>query len=309
MIHTANVGLGATHPDSDRDFRGPLQPLHRARSRDGSVVRRVLVVEDDEFTLAVYETTLHRAGFQVLTARDGHAGLSIGLSQRVDAITLDLRLPDVSGLEVLRQLRAGGAVIPVVVVTGFATVPSTVEAMRLGAAGVVEKPLFGDDIVRVVEATLVSDPPTTPMLDGRETTAPRFYASLRWASVVVGMIESATDPTTLCAWGRLVGASGGCLRSWCRTLGLSPRRSLLFARLLRATHLARTQGLGPEECLDIAELRTLAKLLRLGGSTTTPPTLAPDEQDFLRLQRLIQHRTALVETARQLKIRGHWPTP
>ena len=71
-----------------------------------------------------------------------------------DVVLADLRLPDMSAIDVLRQLQMGSFHPPFVVVTGFGSTASAVEAMRLGATDFIEKPLIGEELIRVVEQAL-----------------------------------------------------------------------------------------------------------------------------------------------------------
>jgi YesN/AraC family two-component response regulator len=110
----------------------------------------ILVADDDVLTLESAGGVLSDAGFEVTKATTGQAGLDLAKCRAFQLILLDLRLPDLTGIQVLQQLRFVPVEAPVVIMTGFASVPSVVEAMRLGAVDYVEKPLIGDDLVRVV---------------------------------------------------------------------------------------------------------------------------------------------------------------
>jgi DNA-binding response OmpR family regulator len=79
---------------------------------------KVLLVEDDEATLAMYATALRMEGFQVRTALDGVSALRILESFHPDVAILDLKLPMASGFEVLHELRATQLKIPVIAVSG-----------------------------------------------------------------------------------------------------------------------------------------------------------------------------------------------
>jgi MoxR-like ATPase len=119
----------------------------------------------------------------------------------------------------------------------------------------------------------------------------RFYAAERWVNTVYAVTSSPEDPKTFYQWGRLVGASRSTLATWCRGAGVSPRRSLQLARLLRALVLTDGRLTLLQQVLDIAEPRTLQRLLERAG-------LRPDENqvpamDFLARQRLVNHPVAI----------------
>lgn len=90
----------------------------------------VLLVEDDEAIAELYRARLLQDGFRVSIARDGEEGLRLATSLRPDLIYLDLRLPKLGGLEVLRELRKSpaGASVPVVILTNY-------EEPELGTVG------------------------------------------------------------------------------------------------------------------------------------------------------------------------------
>src|SRR4051812_47674984 len=99
---------------------------------------RVLVIDDDVSTLEGFSAVLAGAGCEVLSASTGEKALAIACQERLDLILADWRLPDVSGQDLLAQLGRERISAPCVVVTGFATTESVVQAMKLGAADVVE---------------------------------------------------------------------------------------------------------------------------------------------------------------------------
>src|SRR5689334_22445594 len=87
----------------------------------------------------------------------------------------------------------------------------------------------------------------------------------RWVQAMAGAIAAEQDPRTLELWARQLGTSIGALRSWCQCAAVPARRSLALARALRARKLADGTGDRPEEFLDVGDLRTALKLLRLAG--------------------------------------------
>jgi hypothetical protein len=120
----------------------------------------------------------------------------------------------------------------------------------------------------------------------------------RWTGVVVRTISSPTDPRTLEQWGRAVGASAGTLRNWCRTAHLSARRSLLFARVLRAVARHQHSAERPEDLLDVVDQRTLAKILAASGGTADQLPRTIDE--FLSRQQLIACPMGIEEVRRTI---------
>jgi two-component system, response regulator, stage 0 sporulation protein F len=117
---------------------------------------RILVADDDDDLRAVVVDALRADGYAVLEARDGEEMLAVlhdaltDSANRPDVILADVRMPKLSGLGVLQQLRRAGVRLPVVMMTGFC--PSSVEivAKRLGAWGVLRKPFDLDDLRTVL---------------------------------------------------------------------------------------------------------------------------------------------------------------
>ena len=99
----------------------------------------VLVVDDDRPMLRVLSTGLRAYGFPVVTAADAGSALDLAARRPPEAVLLDLRLPDLDGMEVLRSLRASGDV-PVLVVSARAGVAARIEALDAGADDYVTKP-------------------------------------------------------------------------------------------------------------------------------------------------------------------------
>jgi CheY-like chemotaxis protein len=103
--------------------------------------KRVLVVEDDRFLRRACEASLRQRGFTVVAAADGEAGLQIARAETFDLILLDLLMPKLSGVEVLRALKGDAATrsIPVLVLSNSSRQQDIDEIMRLGAVGYLVK--------------------------------------------------------------------------------------------------------------------------------------------------------------------------
>jgi DNA-binding NtrC family response regulator len=115
---------------------------------------RVLVVDDEEGVREGLRALLQKEGVHVEVAGSAEEGVR-RLDQRAyDIVFLDLHLPGADGLSMLSQFRRGTAPADVVVLTGYGTVANTVEAMRKGAADVIEKPFAGDRILAVARRCL-----------------------------------------------------------------------------------------------------------------------------------------------------------
>jgi DNA-binding response OmpR family regulator len=113
----------------------------------------VLVVDDDAGVRESYQLILGE-DHHVIAVSNGPAALEMARSHQIDVVLLDLLLPGLDGLEVLRDLKATNPQVPVVMVTGVRTVVTGVEAMRLGAFDYLTKPFDEDEVLDVVARAL-----------------------------------------------------------------------------------------------------------------------------------------------------------
>jgi two-component system, NtrC family, response regulator HydG len=113
---------------------------------------RVLVIDDDAGVRETMARTLRVAGYVVQTASSGDEGFELARGDAYDVIVSDMRMPGLSGIEVLRRLRDVRVDASFIVMTGFGTVDTAVEAMKLGAVDFVQKPFFRDELVLRVKS-------------------------------------------------------------------------------------------------------------------------------------------------------------
>jgi two-component system alkaline phosphatase synthesis response regulator PhoP len=130
-------------------------------------VSTVLVVEDDRDLRELVRRYLERAGHAVLSTGSGMEGLALLADAAPDLVVLDLGLPDLDGLEILRAARAGRA-IPVIVLTARSDIEDRITGLTLGADDYVTKPFSPTEVTLRVGAVLAR---TTPSVsdDGRES--------------------------------------------------------------------------------------------------------------------------------------------
>ena len=118
----------------------------------------VLVIDDDDALRQICLDMLQARGYRTLGAASVGDGLRVFGEKRPAAVLLDLKLPDGTGLDVLRELQRRSPVTPVVVVSGFGSVTDAVEAMRLGAAEYIEKPVARERLYDVLDRALAPMP-------------------------------------------------------------------------------------------------------------------------------------------------------
>ena len=115
---------------------------------------RILLIDDDPGVRDSMERTLRGAGYAVQSAPSGEEGFEMAKGGAYDVILSDMRMPGISGLDILRQLRELRVDSAFIIMTGFGTVDTAVEAMKLGAVDFVQKPFFRDELLmRVRSAT------------------------------------------------------------------------------------------------------------------------------------------------------------
>lgn len=118
---------------------------------------RVLVVDDDHDIVSALQKRLTWMGHEVLTAEDGEQALKLAIEDQPDLMLLDIELPGLSGLDVLKRLAERRSSVPphvtpeVVVITAFGTIDRAVEAIRLGACDFLTKPFEPDHLSAVIE--------------------------------------------------------------------------------------------------------------------------------------------------------------
>jgi DNA-binding response OmpR family regulator len=115
---------------------------------------RVLIVDDEPRMAASLRTALERSGYECECAGNGAEALRALEARRADVVVSDRRMPEMDGLELLREVKARYGELPFVMMTAYADVPSAVEAMRAGAFDYVAKPFDFDYLDRAVAAGL-----------------------------------------------------------------------------------------------------------------------------------------------------------
>src|SRR6476660_4047813 len=113
---------------------------------------RLLVIDDDTDVRESIGRMLRSAGYTVHTAPSGEEGFTMARDGAFDVILCDMRMSGMSGLDVLRKLREHRVDSVFIIMTGFGTVDTAVEAMKLGAVDFVQKPFFRDELLMRVRA-------------------------------------------------------------------------------------------------------------------------------------------------------------
>lgn len=117
---------------------------------------KALVVDDEPVVTKGCRRVLSEAGYQVDTTESGREGLRRALGEEFDLVVTDLKMPDLDGMELVRTLRCKRPGTAVVIITGYGSVPSAVEATKLGVSDYVEKPFTPGEIVEAAARALGS---------------------------------------------------------------------------------------------------------------------------------------------------------
>ncbi|MGQ7263047.1 response regulator transcription factor [Vreelandella sp. V005] len=113
--------------------------------------QRLLVVDDDEMFCHVLNRALTRRGYEVIVAHDAEQALAMAAQHMPTMATLDLKLENSSGLKLLPELLAISPQCRIVVLTGYSSIATAVEAIKLGAVNYLCKPVDADDVLTAFE--------------------------------------------------------------------------------------------------------------------------------------------------------------
>jgi DNA-binding NtrC family response regulator len=139
------VSIPRPHPSADAGgpTAGTFSPATRVRER-------VLVIDDETNIRSTLAEFMALSGYEVDTAQDGRHGMDLLGGREYDLVLLDLRMPGMDGIAVTEWIRETHPDVPVIVMTGHATVESSIRALRLGAYDYVQKPFTLDEIERTI---------------------------------------------------------------------------------------------------------------------------------------------------------------
>jgi len=122
---------------------------------------KLLLIDDDEHVAQVLADAFASQGHATAIRYTGEEGLAYLTRERPDAVVLDVRLPRLNGVAVLRQIRATDPALPVIIMTGLATPSEIAEARRLGVTEIIEKPQvlrhFSEALARIASRDRLQD--------------------------------------------------------------------------------------------------------------------------------------------------------
>jgi DNA-binding NtrC family response regulator len=138
-----------------------------------AVPPKILVVDDEVNICRSVEKILSKVGIRVRSALNGEEALGLLAAEAFDAVLTDLKMSRLGGMEVLRRAKQLNPRMPVIVMTGYASVSSAVEVMKLGAVDYLPKPFTPDEIRAVVRQALSAAPSAGLLADAAIAPAPR----------------------------------------------------------------------------------------------------------------------------------------
>jgi len=116
--------------------------------------KKALVIDDEQIVLESVSALLTDEGFEVDVSLDGRQGLDWAIERNYDVVLTDIRMPDIGGMKVLRDVKRINPMLPVIMITGYASIESAVQAMKLGAAEYIEKPFEPEQLLDAVSRAL-----------------------------------------------------------------------------------------------------------------------------------------------------------
>jgi DNA-binding NtrC family response regulator len=116
--------------------------------------QKALVIDDEQVVLDSVSKILTDENYEVDVSLSGREGLNWAIQKEYDIVLTDIRMPDIGGMRVLRDIKRANPSLPVVMITGYASIQSSVQAMKLGAADYIEKPFTPDQLIEAVASAL-----------------------------------------------------------------------------------------------------------------------------------------------------------
>lgn len=190
---------------------------------------KILIVDDDQDIVTMLQDRLEASGYRTVTAGDGQRGLELVDQESPNLLLLDLCLPRLKGMDVLRRLSQTRNMddLPVIVMTAVGTIPDAVEAMRQGAYDFLLKPLDKDHLMIVIQKALERDSLKRQVAVLKSDIQNRYATIVGGSAKIQTIIESAQRAAKSDAGVLLLGESGTGKELFARSIHQwSPRQSM-----------------------------------------------------------------------------------
>lgn len=117
-------------------------------------MQRILIIDDEPLIRKSLKIALEEDGYDIYTAETGMEGIAVARKENIDIVFLDIKLPDIQGLDVLQKLKSMDNDLLVIMMTGYGTIESAVTAMKSGAFDYITKPFKTKDIATLIKLAL-----------------------------------------------------------------------------------------------------------------------------------------------------------
>jgi len=157
---------------------------------------KALVIDDEQIVLDSVSKILKDENYDVDVSLSGREGLNQAIQKEYDIVLTDIRMPDIGGMRVLRDVKRSKPSLPVVIITGYASVKSAVQAMKLGAADYIEKPFTPDQLLKAVNSALdmaATKPPEEQALIHKEEMIKVLERAASDSEFFTNLLEYASD--------------------------------------------------------------------------------------------------------------------
>ena len=116
--------------------------------------KKFLVIDDEQIILDSIRKILSKEAYSLDLTTKSREGLELALNNTYDLVLTDIRMPDIGGMRILRDIKRKKPETQVIILTGYATVKSAVDAMKLGASDYLEKPFTPEILLKTIEKTI-----------------------------------------------------------------------------------------------------------------------------------------------------------
>ncbi len=113
--------------------------------------KKLLVIDDEQIVLDSIQKILSNESYILKVTTKSREGLEFALSEKFDLVLTDIKMPEIGGMRILRDIKRAKPETPVVILTGYATVQSAVGAMKLGASDYLEKPFLPEALLKTIK--------------------------------------------------------------------------------------------------------------------------------------------------------------
>ena len=126
---------------------------------------RILAIDDEKNIRLLIDNEFSLEGFEVVTAASGEEGMALFESSKFDVVLLDIKLPKLNGIEILKRMKQLSQATQIIMITGYGDIGSAVEAIKLGARDYVTKPFKLDELLKLVRLSIQRKQPASDTVE------------------------------------------------------------------------------------------------------------------------------------------------